>query len=325
MAVRGKIQNDDVTMQVQGVTKRFGENIAVNNVTFDVMKGEVLGFLGPNGSGKTTTMRLMTSFYTPDAGKILIDGIDNQVDDVFTRNKIGYLPENNPNWGDLLASEYLKFVGELRGLSPVVRRSSIDQAVFETGIEEVYNKPIGQCSKGYKQRIALASVILHKPDILIMDEPTEGLDPNQRVPVRDLIRRLGRERTVLLSTHVLQEVEAVCNRILMISNGRIVAQGRLDELRHQARGDHAIRVEIEGDRVESRLKALDGISSVRREDPVEGRKRYSLSVASGTDVRPRVYNLAKQHGWVLWDLHEEEGRLEDLFHSLTMYTDSLLE
>ncbi len=325
MATATKRPGKEITMEVRGVTKRFGENIAVNNVTFDVLKGEVLGFLGPNGSGKTTTMRLMTSFYTPDSGKIIIDGVDNQVDDVYTRNKIGYLPENNPNWGDMLASEYLKFVAELRGLSSPERRDGIDQAVYETGIEEVYNKPINQCSKGYKQRIALAGVILHKPEILIMDEPTEGLDPNQRVPVRDLIRRLGRERTVLLSTHVLQEVEAVCNRILMISKGRIVAQGRLDELRHQARGDHAVRVEVEGDRVEARLKAVKGVSSVRREDPIEGRKRYSLSVASGTEIRPLIYDLAKRNGWVVWDLHQDEGRLEDLFYSLTMYTDSLLE
>lgn len=311
------------SIQVRGVTKRFGDNIAVNNVSFEVRKGEVVGFLGPNGSGKTTTMRLLTSFYTPDSGKILIDGIDNQDDDLATRRKIGYLPENNPNYGDLLAVEYLDFVADLRGLTRQERQSNIEQAVYETGIEAVYYKPINQCSKGYRQRIGLAGVILHRPEILIMDEPTEGLDPNQRVPIRDLIRRIGDERTVLLSTHVLQEVELTCDRILMISRGRIVAEGDVDELRKQARGENAIYIEIEGERVVEALKRLKNVSSVRRMDTVEGRKRYSLAVSGRADVRPAIFELAKKRGWVLWDLHEETGRLEDLFHSLTMESVSL--
>ncbi len=311
------------SIQVRGVTKRFGDNIAVNNVSFDVRKGEVVGFLGPNGSGKTTTLRLLTSFYTPDSGSILIHGTDNQDDDVETRRKIGYLPENNPNYGDLLTVEYLNFVADLRRLSQPERQSNIDQAVYETGIEAVYYKPINQCSKGYKQRIGLAGVVLHRPEILIMDEPTEGLDPNQRVPIRDLIRRIGEERTVLLSTHVLQEVEVTCDRILMISRGRIVAEGDVDELRKQARGDNAIYIEIEGERVVEALKRLKNVTSVRRLDPVNGRKRYSLAVSEKADVRPAIFELAKKRDWVLWDLHEETGRLEDLFHTLTMETVSL--
>ena len=187
----GKSTRDDLTIQVNGVTKQFGSNIAVNNVSFDVRRGEVVGFLGPNGSGKTTSMRLLTSYYTPDSGSVLIEGIDNQQDDLATRNLIGYLPENNPIYTDMLVKEYLSFVADLRGQSGAEGRENIAQAVYETGIEQVYYQPVGYCSKGYRQRVGLAGAILHQPDILIMDEPTEGLDPNQRVPIRELIRKMG--------------------------------------------------------------------------------------------------------------------------------------
>ena len=215
----------NLAMEIMGVTKQFGSNVAVNNVTFDVRRGEVLGFLGPNGSGKSTTMRLITSFYTPDSGRILIEGLDNQQHDKETRAMIGYLPENNPLYGDLLVNEYLNYVADLRGLTRAERRENIAVAVDETGIQEVFYKPVSTCSKGFRQRAGLAGAILHQPDILIMDEPTEGLDPNQRVPIRELIRRMGKERTVMLSTHVLPEVEEVCDRLIIIRRGNIVAQG----------------------------------------------------------------------------------------------------
>ncbi len=305
------------TIQVRGVTKQFGPVVAVNDVSFDVSRREVVGFLGPNGSGKTTTMRLITSFYTPDSGTILVEGVDNQEHDVATRQMIGYLPENNPLYGDMLVHEYLQFVAEIRGLSAAERRANIEEAVEEMGIEEVFYKPIGQCSKGYKQRVGLAQAILHRPDILIMDEPTEGLDPNQRVPIRELIRSIGRERTVLLSTHVLSEVEEVCDRLLVIREGRIVAQGTVNELQVQARSNRHIDVELEGQRIESALRALPQVESLERRGAIDGRRRYSLAVSVEGDVRPEIFRLAKDHGWVIWDLHERETRLEDLFRSLT--------
>ena len=181
----------NLAMQIMGVTKQFGSNVAVDNVTFDVRRGEVLGFLGPNGSGKSTTMRLITSFYTPDSGRILVEGLDNQQHDKETRAMIGYLPENNPLYGDLLVNEYLNYVADLRGLTRAERRENIAVAVDETGIQEVFYKPVSTCSKGYRQRAGLAGAILHQPDILIMDEPTEGLDPNQRVPIRELYTQDG--------------------------------------------------------------------------------------------------------------------------------------
>lgn len=308
---------DDLTIQVSGVTKRFGSNVAVNNVSFDIRRGEVVGFLGPNGSGKTTTMRLLTSYYTPDSGKILIEGTDNQDNDLITRRRIGYLPENNPIYGDLLVLEYLSFVANLRGLSAQERRENVAQAVSETGIEEVYYQPVSQCSKGYRQRVGLAGAILHRPDILIMDEPTEGLDPNQRVPVRELIRQMGKQRTVLLSTHVLSEVEQTCDRLLIIARGRIVAQGTVPELEAQGQNERHVLLEVEGDNVEKDLKGLDQVESVERQETFSKRKRFKVSTSASTDVRPEIFQLAKRRKWVLWELHQEGARLQDLFHSLT--------
>ena len=311
----------ELAIQLNGVTKQFGPNIAVNNVSFEVKKGEVIGFLGPNGSGKTTTMRLITSFYTPDKGRIFIEGLDNQEHDVETRRMIGYLPENNPVYGDFLVHEFLDFVADLRGLSGPQRRAYIDESIEETGIQEVYNKPINQCSKGFRQRVGLAGCILHHPDILIMDEPTEGLDPNQRVPIRELIRSMGKQRTVMLSTHVLQEVEETCDRLLVINEGEIVAQGTINQLRGQARSRRRINIEVKGKDVQAVLQELPSVDEIEDLGVVDGRKRYSLLVSGEGDVRPQVFDLAKRRDWVLWDLHEEGASLADLFHSLTASKD----
>ena len=190
-------------------------------------------------------------------------------------------------------------------------------AVDETGIQEVFYRPVNQCSKGYKQRVGLAAAILHQPDILIMDEPTEGLDPNQRVPIRELIREMGTQRTVLLSTHVLPEVEETCDRLLIISRGRIVAQGTVAELQADAHTDRIIRVEVEGEGVEEALKGVDDVVSVTRAGAVNGRQRYTVSAPPTVDIRPELFKLARRRKWVLWELHLEEARLQDLFQDLT--------
>ena len=307
-------------IELDGVSKRFGSTVAVDDVSFQVRKGEVVGFLGPNGSGKTTTMRLITSYYTPDSGTILVDGVDNQTHDVDTRRKIGYLPENNPLYGDLLVHEFLEFIADLHGLPRSHRKANISRAVEEVGIEEVYYKPVNQCSKGFKQRVGLAQAILHRPEILVMDEPTEGLDPNQRVPIRELIVAMGQERTVLLSTHVLPEAEATCDRLLIISKGRIVAQGTVDELRERATEDRYIDLEVQGSGVEKALKALEGVDSVTRRQRTEGRQRFSVTFSGDDDLRPEIFNIAKKRGWTLWELHRERAGLEDLFYSLTADT-----
>ena len=308
----------DVSIEVNGVSKFFGELAAVNDLSFSVNKGEVIGFLGPNGSGKTTTMRMLTSFYTPDVGAINIDGLDTKDHDIATRERIGYLPENNPVYADLLVNEYLDFVADLRGLTKNGRRENIAQTVEETGLQDVYSRPIGQLSKGYKQRVGLAQAIVHRPSILILDEPTEGLDPNQRLTIRDLIRSLGQERTVMLSTHVMQEVENTCERILLISRGRLVADSPVKELLQKAQGIRTVHIEVEGNDVERSLSSLKGIADIERSDPVDGRKRYTITADDHqTDLRPEIFRLAKQRDWVLWELREDRARMEDVFYSLT--------
>lgn len=311
------VPDSDATIQVKGVTKRFGVRVAVDNLSFDVNRGEIVGFLGPNGSGKTTTMRMLTSFYTPDIGSIAINGTDTQENDILTRDAIGYLPENNPLYEDMLVSEYLAFVSELRGLSGAERRRNLDLTVEETGIQEVFYRPIYELSKGYHQRVGLAQAILHRPSVLVLDEPTEGLDPNQRITIRDLIRHLGGDRTVLLSTHVMQEVENTCQRVLVISRGKLVANSPVQSLLQQALELRTVHLEVEGNGVESGLAQIEGITEVHSEGIRDGRKSYRLSVTAEADPRPEIFRMAKSSDWVLWELHEERPRLEDVFHGLT--------
>lgn len=306
-----------LTIQIKGVSKSFGSTQAVDNLTFNVRQGEVVGFLGPNGSGKTTTMRLLTSFYTPDSGSILINGVDTQEDDLETRSSIGYLPENNPLYEDLLVKEYLEFVADLRGMSSKERKRNLDLTVEDTGLADVYYRPINQLSKGYHQRVGLAQAILHRPSVLILDEPTEGLDPNQRIGYRELVKALGEDRTVLLSTHVMQEVETTCERVLVINNGRLLADSPVQDLLRRARGVRTVFVEVEGNEVESGLNSLSDVESVERQEPVNGRKRYTVTASGDEDPRPHIFRLAKRRDWVLWELREVTARLEDVFHSLT--------
>ena len=305
------------TIQVKGVTKRFGARIAVDNLSFEVNRGEIVGFLGPNGSGKTTTMRMLTSFYTPDAGSIMVNGSDTQEDDITTRGAIGYLPENNPLYEDMLVSEYLSFVAELRGLSGATSRNNLDSTVEETGIQEVFYRPIHELSKGFHQRVGLAQAILHRPPVLVLDEPTEGLDPNQRISMRDLIRHLGSERTVLISTHVMQEVESTCQRALVISRGKLVANSTVEDLIQHAMGLRSVHLEVEGSQVEAGLATIDDIDRVEPAASSGNRKIYTISVSGDSDPRGDIFNLAKKRNWVIWDLHQEQPRLEDVFHELT--------
>ena len=211
-------------LSLNGVSKRFAGVTAVDQVSFAVDRGQVVGFLGPNGAGKTTTMRLITQFYEPDEGAITLDGTPLAVAAREAKRRIGYLAENNPLYGEMLVADYLAFIADLRELAGASRARSFDEAVTATGINGVFYRPIGELSKGYRQRVGLAQAILHRPDLLVLDEPTEGLDPNQRVEIRQLIGTLGRDRTVLLSTHVLSEVQQSCSRLLIISRGKIVAR-----------------------------------------------------------------------------------------------------
>jgi len=301
---------------VEGVSKRYGQVPAVERLSFSVQRGEVVGFLGPNGAGKTTTMRMITGTLQPDEGSVLLDGTSVTDDPMAAKRRIGYLPEANPLYDELIVAEYLDYVAELRRMSPEETRSGVSDAVDETGIGDVFYRPIGECSKGYRQRIGMAGAILHRPEVLILDEPTEGLDPNQRVEIRRLVGNLGRERTVLLSTHVMQEVEATCSRIVIMSRGRLAAEGSVQDVLASRTGGARYVVEAEGDDVAGTLATLPGVNSHTSEQ-VHGRMRVELD-AGEAELRPEIFAMARDRGWTLWELHRERASLEQVFRNLTM-------
>src|SRR5438132_5921281 len=304
-------------LSLEGVSKRFDGVTAVDGVSFAIDPGEVVGFLGPNGAGKSTTMRLITQYYEPDTGEIRLDGVPLAAAARAAKRRIGYLPENNPLYGDMVVSEYLAFIADLRELRGPARSQAIDDAVTGTGLETVYYRPIGELSKGFRQRVGLAQAILHRPDLLVFDEPTEGLDPNQRVEIRRLIAELGKARTVILSTHVLSEVQHTCSRLLIISRGRLVADGPVDRLIQQAEGAVEIAVEAAGAGVAEALGQLPGVRRVEPGRAADGRVAVTITADGGTDLRPEIFGLAKARGWTLYELHAERAGLEELFHQLT--------
>ena len=304
-------------LSLDRVSKRFNGVAAVDEVTFEVDRGQVVGFLGPNGAGKSTTMRMVTQYFEPDGGAIRFDGVPIAQAGREAKQRIGYLPENNPLYAEMLVTEYLDFVGRLRRLGGAERRAAIEEAVGATGLEPVFHRPIGELSKGFRQRVGLAAAILHRPDLLVLDEPTEGLDPNQRIEIRRLIADLGRERTVILSTHILPEVQFTCSRLLIINRGRIVADGPVDELVSRATDGARISVEAAGATVPARLAELPGVMRVEGREVAPGRSRVTVVAAGADDVRPLIYDLARESGWILYELHQEAASLEDLFRELT--------
>lgn len=305
-------------LTLERVTKRFDGITAVDDVSFSIDRGQVVGFLGPNGAGKSTTMRMVTQVFEPDAGTITLDGVPLAEAGREAKRRLGFLPENNPLYGEMLVSEYLDFMGRLRELVRDDRRRAIDDAVSATGLESVFHRPIGELSKGFKQRVGLAAAILHRPDLLVLDEPTEGLDPNQRVEIRRLIGDLGRERTVLLSTHVLPEVQHTCSRVLIINRGRIVADGTVDALASGDAADMHVHVEIRGANVGDALAAIPGVRSLDRQPgAADDDWRLDVTAERGQDVRPAIFELAKREGWTLLEMHREAETLEDLFRHLT--------
>jgi len=305
-------------LTLEGVSKRFDGVIAVDQASFAIDRGEVVGFLGPNGAGKSTTMRMITQYIEPDTGTIRLDGVPVADAAREAKRRIGYLAENNPLYGDMLVTDYLAFIADLRELTSPVREQWLDAAVTSTGIESVYYRPIGELSKGYRQRVGLAQAILHHPDLLVLDEPTEGLDPNQRVEIRRLIGELGKDRTVLLSTHVLSEVQQSCSRLLIINRGKIVADGPVDRLIQQAEGVVQIAVEASGGDVAATLARLPGVRQVEpARASADGRVAVRLTADRDADVRPGIFDLAKTHGWTLYELHQEAASLEEVFRQLT--------
>ncbi len=309
-----------MSITVRNLTKTYGEQKAIDDLSFDVKTGEILGFLGPNGAGKTTTMKILTCYMPPNSGSVEVDGLNIFEHSLEVRKKIGYLPEMNPLYLDMNVLDYLDYSAKLHGLRNGDAR--IKEMVHVCGLESVRHKDIGELSKGYRQRVGLAQAMIHEPDVLIMDEPTSGLDPNQIVEIRNLIKQLGRAKTVILSTHILSEVQATCNRVLIINEGKIVADGTPEELQQQFRGAESLTVEFRADahpvdQVLPKLRRLPGVtqaSLLTSDGPVA---RFELHADKGTDVREAAFQLAVAEHWILLELHRKSTTLEDIFHKLT--------
>ncbi|MEQ8811169.1 MAG: ATP-binding cassette domain-containing protein [Imperialibacter sp.] len=306
-----------MSIVVENLTKKYGEQKAVNDISFKINTGEVVGFLGPNGAGKSTTMKMITCYMAPTSGDVRLDELSilNQQEDI--KKKIGYLPENNPLYTDMAIVDYLRFCAEIQGVSKEKIPSRIGDMIDMCGLERERHKKINELSKGYRQRVGLAQAMIHDPEILILDEPTTGLDPNQIIEIRKLIKKLGKEKTVILSSHILSEVEATCDRILIINRGRIVADGTSDTLRSQAEGKELLTVKIEAADADVK-KALLGLASVETVEPVEGKVGF-FSVRSKPEVssRKEVFDLCVSKKWYLLEMTGHETKLEDVFRELT--------
>ena len=304
---------------VKNFTKKYGSQRAVDDISFEVKTGEILGFLGPNGAGKTTTMKAIVSYLSPNSGSIEVGGISviDNADKV--KKYIGYLPENNPLYEDMPVLDYLYFVAELQDIPASKIKGRILEMVRTCGLEGEKHKKIGELSKGYRQRVGLAQALIHDPQVLILDEPTSGLDPNQIVEIRELIRNIGKEKTVILSSHILAEVEATCDRIMIISKGKIVADGSPDQLRKQATGREVLKLTIEDGERNDVFKALQQLVSIEVVD-FASRENGSFEVQSrpGATSRREVFELCKGKGWILTEMTPIETKLEDIFRELTL-------
>lgn len=306
-------------IQIENLTKKFGGQRAVDNISFKVKTGEILGFLGPNGAGKTTTMRIITNYLVPTEGKIIIGGksLGDHAEEI--KKHIGYLPENNPLYADMPVIDYLEFTGHLQGIQKDQINGRIIEMVRVCGLNSEKHKKIGELSKGFQQRVGLAQAMIHDPDILILDEPTAGLDPNQIVEIRRLIRELGKEKTVILCTHILPEVEATCDRILIINRGKIVADGTPDTLRKQAKGQEILLVCIEDGTPNEVFESIQGLSSVAMVDFTDRQLcRFEVHSRPETSSKRDIFNLCVENKWVLTEMVPHEAKLEDIFRELTM-------
>ncbi len=307
-------------IEIKNLTKKFGNTVVLDDLSLEVKKGEILGFLGPNGAGKSTTMKIITSFWSPTKGSVKVDGVDVTTDSSLTRSKIGYLPETVPLYDDMRVYEYLRFVAEVRGISKNDIKARIKEVVDDCGLSSVIRKPIDELSKGFRQRVGLAQAIIHKPDILILDEPTTGLDPNQIAEIRELIKKIGKEKTVIFSTHILSEVSATCDRAIIINKGKIVVEGTPDELAKKAGGKEKIYVKIKGpkDEILKYFQGMDNVENVeisdKESDDVYG---YKIEPKEGIDLREDLSKVVMNHGWSILEFSKKSVSLEDVFKELT--------
>lgn len=300
-----------MSIKVERLTKIYGEQKAVDNISFEVKPGDVLGFLGPNGAGKSTTMKILTCFIPQSEGKASVCGFDVEQQSLMVRKNIGYLPENNPLYPDMYVKEYLLFVASLHKMRSRERNKQADEMIAVTGLEREKKKKIGALSKGYRQRVGLAQAMIHNPKVLIMDEPTSGLDPNQLVEVRQLIKNMGKEKTVILSTHIMQEVQAICNRVIIINKGKIVADDSTERLQQQSGNESVVKVKFKQPVNQQKLKSINGVSKVIPTGENE------WNIFTDRDLQEEIFRFAVTENLTIISLQQEKQSLEEVFRKLT--------
>jgi ABC-2 type transport system ATP-binding protein len=315
-------------IKVEGLTKRYARNVAVDHISFQVEKGQIVGFLGPNGAGKTTTMRMLTCFMPPTEGSAEVAGFDVIESPMEVKRRIGYLPETPPVYPEMEVSEYLEFVGRIKGVPAAGRLKRINEVMEKCAVADVRNKEIGKLSKGYRQRVGLAQAIIHNPDVLILDEPTSGLDPHQIIETRDLIRGLAGDHTIILSTHILSEVEHSCDRVMIIAKGKLVATDTVSNLTSRLHGSEVVAVEVVprdgasdsaqfAGQVQAKLEQVAGVSRVLADEGKSGRARFKVESLQGRQVRPELARAVIESGWNLNELRPVGLSLEEIFLQLT--------
>ncbi len=307
-------------IHVENLTKHFDQVCAVDQIHFDIHRGEIVGLLGPNGAGKTTTLRMLTGFLRPTSGTIRVKDftVENQALEI--KKMLGYLPESAPLYPDMLVFDYLQYIASIRSLPPDRSLSRIRELARQCGLEEVMHKPIGELSKGYKQRVGLAHAMMSDPEILILDEPTSGLDPNQIIEIRDIIKHIGKEKTVILSTHILSEVEATCDRVVIIHQGKIVADGNLRALKESAGGTNMIHLTVRNapfEDIENQISSVEGVNGIAKLEESGDQVRTQLTISSGQDPREEIFRRIKQTDWVLLEFYQQTQTLETIFRGLT--------
>jgi ABC-2 type transport system ATP-binding protein len=307
-------------IQVKNLTKYYHALCAVDQINFDIKRGEILGLLGPNGAGKTTTLRMLTGYLQPSSGNIFVKGLSIDTHILEIKKMLGYLPESAPLYHDMLVFDYLNYVAAIRQINGDQQIARIRHLADLCGINEVMHQPIGELSKGYKQRVGLAHAMMNDPEVLVLDEPTSGLDPNQIVEIRKIIKEIGKEKTIILSTHILSEAEATCDRIVIISQGKIVADDSTESLKRSAGGKNIMYLSLQNAdfaAVQSALEGIRGIENVTRISETPNTLNVSLSYQSPDDLRPDVYRKIKETDWILLDFHQETRSLEHIFRELT--------
>lgn len=311
----------ETMVDIKHLRKQFGPLLAVDDISFQVQKGEVLGFLGPNGAGKSTTMKMITGFLTPTAGSVSIGGHDITQDPLAVKRRIGYLPEGAPAYADMTTWEFLRFIADIRGLSGSVRQQRLDEVVQRVNLTMVLHQPIETLSKGFKRRVGLAQAILHDPDVLILDEPTDGLDPNQKHEVRALIRDMAPEKVIILSTHILEEVHAVCTRAIIIANGQLVADGTPTELEAQSPHYNAVTLSLsaalDAAQIRQALLSIKGVAKLVTLAETEQQLRYQLLPSDKQPIVTEVSQFVREKNWPVQELHVERGQLDEVFRAMT--------